>query len=427
MAPGAPELHPDTPDTPRLHGTGNVLRHVRIRRGDPDATADVVVSGEYEVGMQDQAFLGPESGLAVPDGEGGVDLYIATQWLHVDQDQVAASRSACRPRRCASPSAASAAPSAGARTSRCRSTPACSPCTPARPVRMAYNREESFYGHVHRHPCTMRYEHGATRDGRLVFVRARIVLDGGAYASSSTAVCANAGVLRLRALRGRPTRASTPTSSTPTTRRAARCAASAPCRSPSPTRRRWTGWPRRSTWTPSTCGSSTPWAPDSRMPTGQRVGEPAPVAELLERVRAMPMPPDERPTGLPGGVANVTHGEGVRRGVGYGDRDQERRLLGGLRRLLDRARAAVDGGRRAARRGPHRRGRGRPGHRHRPGPDRAHRARRRARGGARRRHAGSARRDRARPRARPTSPAARSRPRARRCASAWRSWRPSAA
>ena len=70
---------------------GNVLRHVRIDHGDPDATADVVVTGEYEVGMQDQAFLGPESGLAVPDGEGGVDLYIATQWLHVDRDQVAAS------------------------------------------------------------------------------------------------------------------------------------------------------------------------------------------------------------------------------------------------------------------------------------------------------------------------------------------------
>ena len=27
--------------------------------------------------MQDQAFLGPESGLAVPDGEGGVDLWVA--------------------------------------------------------------------------------------------------------------------------------------------------------------------------------------------------------------------------------------------------------------------------------------------------------------------------------------------------------------
>src|SRR5207244_10614106 len=55
-----------------------------------------------------------------------------------------------------------------------------------------YNREESFFGHVHRHPCRMRYEHGADRDGRLVYVHARVVLDGGAYASSSTAVCSNA-------------------------------------------------------------------------------------------------------------------------------------------------------------------------------------------------------------------------------------------
>ena len=38
----------------------------------------------------------------------------------------------------------------------------------------------------------MEYEHGAARDGRLVYVKARIVLDGGAYASSSTAVCSNA-------------------------------------------------------------------------------------------------------------------------------------------------------------------------------------------------------------------------------------------
>jgi len=38
--------------------------------------------------MQDQAFLGPESGLAVPATDGGIDLYVATQWLHVDQRQV---------------------------------------------------------------------------------------------------------------------------------------------------------------------------------------------------------------------------------------------------------------------------------------------------------------------------------------------------
>ena len=85
-------LHPDRPtmghgyrDDPRP----NVVRHLVIRHGDPDAAGDVVVTGTYEVGIQDQAFLGPESGLAVPDGEGGVDIHVATQWLHVDRDQVA--------------------------------------------------------------------------------------------------------------------------------------------------------------------------------------------------------------------------------------------------------------------------------------------------------------------------------------------------
>src|SRR5262249_31904100 len=64
-----------------------------------------------------------------------------------------------------------------------------------RPVKMVYSREESFYGHVHRHPAVLRYEHGATDDGKLVYVRAQIILDGGAYASSSTAVAANAATL----------------------------------------------------------------------------------------------------------------------------------------------------------------------------------------------------------------------------------------
>jgi CO/xanthine dehydrogenase Mo-binding subunit len=61
--------------------------------------------------------------------------------------------------------------------------------------------------------------------------------------------------------------------------------------------------------------------PGTLMPTGQVIPDPAPVAELLERLRAMPQPPDDSSGDLrelPGGVSNTTHGEGVRRGVGYG-------------------------------------------------------------------------------------------------------------
>ncbi len=58
--------------------------------GRPGRHRGSVVEGYYETGMQDQAPLGPESGLAVPAEDGGIDLYIATQWLHIDQEQMAA-------------------------------------------------------------------------------------------------------------------------------------------------------------------------------------------------------------------------------------------------------------------------------------------------------------------------------------------------
>ncbi|HEY5249527.1 MAG TPA: molybdopterin cofactor-binding domain-containing protein, partial [Dermatophilaceae bacterium] len=76
------------PATAKIHEGGNVVRHVKIRKGELNPAAPVVVSLDFEVGMQDQAFLGPESGLAVPAQDGGVDLYVATQWLHVDQQQI---------------------------------------------------------------------------------------------------------------------------------------------------------------------------------------------------------------------------------------------------------------------------------------------------------------------------------------------------
>ena len=58
------------------------------------------------------------------------------------------------------------------------------------------------------------------------------------------------------------------------------------------------------------------------LPTGQAADGPTPVRELLEHLRDLPLPsePDGGPLDLrtlPGGLGNVTHGEGLRRGVGY--------------------------------------------------------------------------------------------------------------
>ena len=65
-----------------------VMRRIRIERGNLDATGSVVVEGVYETATQDQAPLGPEAGLAIPDGSGGIDLYATSQWVHVDQRQI---------------------------------------------------------------------------------------------------------------------------------------------------------------------------------------------------------------------------------------------------------------------------------------------------------------------------------------------------
>jgi xanthine dehydrogenase D subunit len=309
------------PDAPRLHPDGNVVRFMKVRKGDPDARADVVVAGEYEVGMQDQAFLGPESGLAVPDEDGGVDLYIATQWLHVDQKQVAAALGL--PPEKVRLTLAGVGGAFGAREDLSMQVHACMlALRTGRPVKIVYNRQESFFGHVHRHPATLRYEHGARADGTLVYLRADIVLDGGAYASSTPAVVANAVTLGggpyvvpnvaidcwgvytnnppCGAMRGFGAVQAAFAYESQMDKLAAALGLD-----------------------PVEVRVRNAIAEGEQVVTGQVIDSPAPVAELLRRVRDMPLPP-ERGAGpadvrdLPGGVSNTTHGEGVVRGVGYG-------------------------------------------------------------------------------------------------------------
>src|SRR5207253_768510 len=147
--------------------------------------------GYYETGMQDQAPLGPEAGLAVPAEDGGVDLYVSTQWLHVDRQQLAPCLAL--PEDKVRIYLAGVGGAFGAREDVHMQIHACMLALhTGRPVKMSYGREESFFGHVHRHPSRIWMRHGAGRDGKLVNVHARLLVDGGAYASSSSAVIGNA-------------------------------------------------------------------------------------------------------------------------------------------------------------------------------------------------------------------------------------------
>ena len=310
-------------DAPELHPSGNVLRQVVVRHGDVGgaaAEAEVVVTGEYEIGMQDQAFLGPESGLAVPDGRGGIDLYISTQWLHIDRDQVAESLGLSPDQVRLTLSGVGGA--FGGREDLSMQIHACMLALhTGRPVKMVYNREESFYGHVHRHPAKMEYEHGATKDGKLVYVKARLLFDGGAYASSSNAVCLNAATFACGPYDVPDAFIESHmlyTNNPPCGAMRGFGAVQACFAHES----QMDKLAQELGMEPVELRIKNAIEPGMKFAFGQEVPYPAPVREILERVKAMPLPEEREVIGrdlreLPGGVSNVTHGEGVVRGVGY--------------------------------------------------------------------------------------------------------------
>src|ERR1700736_1922656 len=191
LAPVTDMVRAREPASPAVHPQGNIVRTLQVVHGDPDAPADVWVEGTYETGMQDQAPLGPEAGLAVPAEDGGLDLFIATQWLHADLEQLAPCLDLPPERVRLHLSGVGGA--FGAREDVSMQIHACLlALRTKRPVKIAYGRQESFYGHVHRHPSRVWMRHGANRDGSLVNVQARLLVDGGAYTSTSPAVIGNA-------------------------------------------------------------------------------------------------------------------------------------------------------------------------------------------------------------------------------------------
>ena len=309
------------PGSPRVHDFGNVLRHVHIASGDLDAAdADVWVDGYYETAMQDQAALGPEGGLAVPAADGGVDLYAVTQWIHVDRQQIAPVLGL--PEEKVRITLAGVGGAFGSREDITIQIHACLlALRTGRAVKMVYGREESFNGHVHRHPSRIWLRYGAKSDGTLVAAEARLLLDGGAYASSSPAVVGNASTFAAGPYVVPNTRIEGTVVYTNNPPCGAMRGFGAPqvCFAHEATMDKLAA---ALGIDPLELRSKNAVSTGSVLPTGQVLEGPAPVRELIERCRAIPMPEEapaagRDPIGYPGGAGNVSRGESLKRGVGF--------------------------------------------------------------------------------------------------------------
>jgi CO/xanthine dehydrogenase Mo-binding subunit len=305
--------------TPFVQPQGNIVRTLTIVHGDPNARADVWVEGMYETGMQDQAPLGPEAGLAVPAADGGVDLFIATQWLHADRDQLGPCLDL--PPEKVRLHLSGVGGAFGAREDVSMQIHACMlALRTGRPVKMSYGRQESFYGHVHRHPSRIWMRHGASRDGKLVNIQARLLVDGGAYTSTSPAVIGNAttfaaGPYEVPNARLVGTAVFTNNPPCGAMRGFGAVQACFAYEAQMDKLANALGLD------PVELRLKNAVRSGSILPTGQPIAGVAPVRECLQRLQDLPLPSDEPaldrdPMLLPGGAGNVSHGEGLKRGVG---------------------------------------------------------------------------------------------------------------
>jgi xanthine dehydrogenase D subunit len=305
----------------QIHPDGNIFRHQRIVSGDTSVVGAIQVEGEYEIGMQDQAFLGLESALAIPDSNGaGLEMYVATQWLHEDRKQIADCLNI--PEENIRLVLGGVGGAFGAREDiSLQVHTALLAMKAGRPVRISYGREESFYGHVHRHPAKIWMKHHADLDGRIVKIESRMVFDGGAYCSTSPAVLIN-GITHTQGpykcenaiVDGWAVRTNNPP-----------CGAMRGFGVVQACFAHESQMEKLATAvgvSPVEIRLLNAMETGDRMITGQIMDSVAPVAQCIRETDAIPMPTPLEPTAdlrtIPGGTGLTAQPSNIRRGVGWG-------------------------------------------------------------------------------------------------------------
>ena len=197
------------------HGGGNLVKHIKVRKGDIGAgleAADVVIDKTYRRPTVEHLFLEPECSIAVPAGYnparfGGdydpdairgetaqhdkTTIYVGSQIPYADRDQAAAALGkATDDVRVVATLTGGGFGGKEDITGQIHAALLAETCR--RPVKMLYSRQESLLVHPKRHATVIRIRTGAKRDGSLTAVHATLYGDGGAYASLSEKVLTRA-------------------------------------------------------------------------------------------------------------------------------------------------------------------------------------------------------------------------------------------
>ena len=190
MKEGAPQIHDEFP--------GNLTAEVHQEFGDTDAAlaaCDLVVDHTFLNKRQDAAFIEPHSCLAVFDLDGKLTLHTSTQVPHYVMRTVAmVLQIPVGNVRVVKPYVG------GGFGPKCEATPlemssALLARITGKPVKMTYSREQVFLHSRARHQFYAEMSLGVKKDGTMVALKNKAVLDGGAYTSFGIATVYYSGSL----------------------------------------------------------------------------------------------------------------------------------------------------------------------------------------------------------------------------------------
>ncbi|CAN7635439.1 xanthine dehydrogenase family protein molybdopterin-binding subunit [Caballeronia sp. LjRoot31] len=172
-------------DAPQLHERPNLLYERHHRHGNTAAAAlecDHIVDRDYRTPRQMHAYLETESGVAEPDGNGGILIYFGCHNPERDRKMIAGMLAlhSERVRVVGSPVGGS---HGGKDELSVQPILALLAWKTGRPVRLHLQRPQSVDLSVKRHSMTIRMRTGCDAHGRLRFHEAWITADTGAYAS----------------------------------------------------------------------------------------------------------------------------------------------------------------------------------------------------------------------------------------------------
>jgi xanthine dehydrogenase molybdenum-binding subunit len=173
------------PGVTQLHETGNLLKHIKVRKGDVEvgfASSDLVIEHTFHTAMTDHAFIEPECSIARVNEEGRMEVYVGSQIPYSDRKQVAAAIGFSEDR-VRIIGMLIGGGFGGKEDIMGQIHAALLASETGHPVKILFDRHESLLVHPKRHATQIHVKIGAKWDGRLVAVQTELYGDTGAYAS----------------------------------------------------------------------------------------------------------------------------------------------------------------------------------------------------------------------------------------------------